>query len=568
MGIRTHVVAFVVVALLCPEAVQGQEAPLRAEDSPVLAWFDFEGETVETGPYTLIAYEDARGSVRLTTRYRLSGFRSVEIRDVAGDGEFAELQGFFREIADGTIHIHFAFLVALPQEPLNIALAGESHFRLRKHGIGFWLKAREGTLYHVTDGAEVRLLPLQPLTWYVVDAAYHVDDGVYDLTIRAEGDEEPRVALLSQPNAVGVPGSRLHKFSFIGDPPGRDTSNAVFYVEDILITTDRPVPAQGPFVAPGRRMLFVDLDEHYRQLLYERPGCLPAVGPEDFGLGDHDVNELAHLGALDLYDALADRRRPLPDSTSELPTYLAPRLEAMGLWGQGCAAPPGCEEPCARELFEEAEALAPYGKLYPMSALLALAAEGRWRAVDEAFLGLFPDWRGDPRYPALSALLGMARGNLPEAELWLDEAPEGPVYQHPAVRRLWSGALDQSLARELKAAFPVAWSTLVAAALSAEQRYYVLLWQHRADEALDYATRMVDRYRLLEVPAGVWLERQGDALFRLGDYDGARGRYEESLQERGHRPTLFTKLSDVHFKLGDLDGERRYREKVYGSLRR
>ena len=139
--------------------VWSQEAPPSPGESPVLAWFDFEGEAVETGPYTLIAFEDARGSVRLTTRYRLSGFRSVEIRDVAGDGEFAELQGFFREMAGGKLYVHFAVLIALPQEGLNIALAGDAHFRLEKHGIGFWLTAHDGTLFHVTEGREEPLFP-------------------------------------------------------------------------------------------------------------------------------------------------------------------------------------------------------------------------------------------------------------------------------------------------------------------------------------------------------------------------------------------------------------------------
>ncbi len=546
-----------------------QEALPAPEDSPILAWFDFEGETVETGPYTLIAYEDARGSVRLTTRYRLSGFRSVEIRDVAGDGEFAELQGFFREMSKGKLYIHFAVLIAQPQEPLNIALAGESHFRLKKHGIGFWLKARDGTLFHVSGGEELPLFPIRALTWYLADAVYDIDRGVYDLSIRAEGDDEPLVALVDQPNAVGLPGSRLHKFSFIGDPPGRDTSNAVFYVEDILISSDRPVPAEGPFVAPGRRMLFVDLDEHYRSLLYERPGCLPALGPADFGFLDPDVQELASLGALDLYDALADRRAPRP-ALEGLPPYLTPRLEAMRLWGRGCAAPPGCREPCALELFEAAAAKAPDAKLYPMSVVLALAALKRWSEADEIFLGIYPEWRTDPRYAALSALLGIARGDLAGAELWLGTALEDlpPQYEHPAVRRLWAGDVDQALVRELRGAFPTEWRGYVATALTAEHRYYVLLWQQRVGEALDYAARMVERYRALDLRAGAWLERQGDALFRLGDYDGARLRYEESLSEQGDLRTVFTKLSDVHFKLGDLDGERRYREKVYGSLRR
>jgi hypothetical protein len=45
-------------------------------------------------------------------------------------------------------------------------------------------------------------------------------------------------------------------------------------------------------------MLFVDLDDYYRSRLYERPGCLPALGPGDFGLGDPDVQEMYVATAL------------------------------------------------------------------------------------------------------------------------------------------------------------------------------------------------------------------------------------------------------------------------------
>lgn len=94
----------------------------------------------------------------------------------------------------------------------------------------------------------------------MVDVTYDVDRGTYDLTIAEEGQDAPVVSSVDQRNAVGMPGSKLRKFSFIGDQPGLDRSNVRFYVDDIIITAGGPMH-QTPFVAPGR-MLFVDLYDH------------------------------------------------------------------------------------------------------------------------------------------------------------------------------------------------------------------------------------------------------------------------------------------------------------------
>jgi tetratricopeptide (TPR) repeat protein len=534
-------------------------------ESPVLAAFDFDGDEVETGPYTVIAYEHARGTVNLTTRFRHSGTRSVEITDVAGDGEFAELQGFFREMPSGRVYVHFAFMLAEPGEAMNIATAGAGHFALRQDGFGFWLKNRGGVLHHVTGGKDVPLFRPDAFTWYVADVAYDIDEGRYDLQIVAEGQADPVVSLRSVPNPMGLRGSHIHKFSFIGDPPGEDGSNARFYIDDIVVRGDHPVPSEGPLIAPGRRMLFVDVYRYYRSLLYEKPGCLPALGPEDFGLSGLDMQALGEAGRLRLYDQLADRKGAVVPK--ERDGELGERLLAMAAWGRGCEA--HCRGACALPHFLEAEGLAPGAKMYPMSRVLALAAEKRWEEADALFAASYPDWRGDPRFPALSALLGVARGDLDEAERSLatasdtDPSPAG----HPVLRRLWAGELDQALVRDLQAAFPDAWGDHLESALSAEHRYYVLLWQESYEPARALADRMVARLRGMGLAPGAWLERRGDALFWLGDARAAKESYEEALGAGAERAPVYAKLSDVHFVLGDLDGERRYREKVYGSLR-
>jgi len=107
----------------------------------------------------------------------------------------------------------------------------------------------------------------------------------------------------------------------------------------------------------------------------------------------------------------------------------------------------------------------------------------------------------------------------------------------------------------------------VQAALTADLRFYVFLWQRRYDEARYYADRMTTLFDKMRLPLDRWLERRGDAAFYAGDYVEARSSYEASLARRDDPNSVLLKLSDVHFKLGNLERERHYREKIYGSLR-
>ena len=123
------------------------------------------------------------------------------------------------------------------------------------------------------------------------------------------------------------------------------------------------------------------------------------------------------------------------------------------------------------------------------------------------------------------------------------------------------------LADELKQEFPSEWPSLVQAALTADLRFYVLLWQRRYDDARYYAERMTTLFDKMRLPSGRWLERRADAAFYAGDYVEAQSGYEASLAKRDDPSSVLLKLSDVHFKLGNLELERHYREKIYGSLR-
>lgn len=533
---------------------------IQAEDerpSNVLVWYDFENDDIETGPYTLSVFEGARGSVSLSSLYRTSGFRSVEIRDVAGDGEFAELQGFFTDKWHGKLYAHFAILIAEPEETFHVAFAGIAHFSMQEHGIGFWLKGRNGTLYQVTAGREERLFEIEPFVWYLVDVAYDVDAGSYDLTVRREGRAEPLVLVENQANAVGIPGSGLRKYSFIGDIPGADGSNVRFYVDDVLVTSDVPV-SETPFLAPGRRLLFVDLFDLYQAELMKKPGCVPVLELEDFGFSSADLGELGAHAVDGGFEELLDE---LPQT---LTPFMREKLLAVADWREGCARPD-----VALTLFRRARERSPEGKIFEMSEVLALVTARRFSEADELLFSIYHLWRDDPRFPALAASIGLARSDLDEAERWLSGSYEiRPRWlDSPSVQALWSGELGPNLTRALEAEFPSEWHELVRAALTADLRFYVLLWQERYDDARAYCERMDELFARMGIGSARWLERRGDAAFHQGDYAAALESYEESTERSPAIDSVLLKLSDVHFQLGNFELERHYRERIYGSLR-
>lgn len=224
--------------------------------SPILVSYSFDDGKTDTGPDTFSVFRNARGNVQLSNAFRLSGYQSVEIQDVAGDKDFPELQGYFPVRGDGWLVVHFALLVVDPREELNVALAGPGGFRLAKDGMALWLATRDGELIHTSDSMAKRLLPLKPFTWYGIDVDYDVARGRYDLRVFEEGIEKPVLSLENQPNATSQPGSAVSVFSFIGDNMD-DLSNVTYYVDDVVVATDRDIVLPR-FIAPGRRKFFVE----------------------------------------------------------------------------------------------------------------------------------------------------------------------------------------------------------------------------------------------------------------------------------------------------------------------
>ena len=461
-------------------------------------------------------------AVRLSQAFHVSGYRSVELRDVAGDGTMPELQGYFPERRDGRLYFHFAFLTTNPEEELNVALAGPRWFQHEKDGISFWLATREGRLVQVSAGAERSLFAVEAFVWYAVDVAYDLAAGAYDLTIHREGVEAALVALRGQPNAVGKPGSAVDKFSFVGSPY-TDRSNVVYYVDDVVIGSDRGV-ARLPFAAPGRRKLFVDLFNDYRRQLQGRPRCLPPSAPEELGLNADDLFALARDGRLDaLQQALAGG----PPRALAVHGEARERvLGAVSDWSAGCRALESGDAAGAQALFTKAATAVPEGWIYRLSSVLALAGLKRFAEADELLLSL-ADGRDDPRYAVASAYVGIARGDLDRAEQWLRD-PASRVLSSEAnpllqlyQRGLAADVLDAVRGRLGEAAF----RERLEETLVTEQYYYVLLWQSQYEPARDYAARMDARLARAGVGGGLWASRAGDACFYLRDLARARELY-------------------------------------------
>jgi tetratricopeptide (TPR) repeat protein len=489
------------------------------------------------------------------------------IRDVPQDGDFPELVGYFPVRRTGHLYAHFALLLTSLEEELNIALAGPRFFRLERDGIAFWLSLHDRSLVHWSDSMPKRLFEPAPFVWYLVDVDLDVERGTYALRISEEGVTEPRVALEAQPNAAAQAGSAVDKFSFIGDR-GSDVSRVVYYVDDIVLASDGDVRLS-PFVAPGRRSLFVDSLTRFREYGGRRPICLPAIALSDF------VTDPRAVARLRERFAGANEDDPSLENVEQLFAALgeegfAGEVGAKQAWDRGCNALIEGEAESALRAFDVALAAVPESALYQSARALALAQAGRFDEADEYVFALGAAWRDDPRYPVLAARLGAARGDLGAAEDSLVRASEAlrQTVAAPVLAEVWTGERSVELTRALARQFPEDWRDRLAQALIPEQYFYVLLWQQQFAEARDHALALAELLERFELPSAAWRERAGDAAFHAGEHQQARALYQRSLEERSEAPTrLLLKLADVCYQLGDLAQERRLREAIYGSLR-
>ena len=523
-GLARRIQSGIVAAAAVSISIAGGASTQPREPINTLVRYTFDDDLIDTGPDTFSVFQSGKGSVRLSTVQRFSGYRSVEIRDVAGDGDFPELQGHFPVRAKGKLYLHFALMTADVGEELNIALAGPQCFTLRKDGIAFWLTTTSGYLAQISDSMPKKLFPMRAFVWYVVDAAYDIDAGTYDLTIHQEGLDKPVVDVRTQPSAANQSGSQIDRFSFIGDR-GSDTSNVVYYVDDVLVGVSEAIVHQ-PFAAPGRHKLFFDYWSAAQRALAARPAPLPLMSMADLGIGPAETAALRQDSAVERLGQILSGK---PVKTlDDLPQPSRTILESVMAWRNGAAELAAGDAESALAQFDRAARLSPSAPLFQMDAAMALASLGRWDEVDQRLAGVLPLWRDDPRLPAALATIGAARGDLDAVEARLREGAES------------SGLL-------------------------AEEYFLTLLWKGDSIDAERFANTMLAQG--IGSEQSLWRERLADAAFLAGDMERARELYEASLAGHPRPSSVWLKLSDVYFKLGDLEKERAFRERVYGSLR-
>jgi tetratricopeptide (TPR) repeat protein len=533
-----------------------------------LVSYSFDDDRLDTGPDTFRIFEHSRGTARLSPEFRYSGYYSVEIRDAADDGGFPELQGYFPMQESGTLYVHFAFMTPEPMEPFNIALAGPEWFKMKRDGIGFWLKNRQGHFYHVSDSMPKRLQPIQPFTWYLVDLTYRVGEGSYDLVIHEEYAEQPLVNIKNAANTTNSPESRVSVFSFIGDLP--DEANAVIYVDDIEIRSDR-IDAPG-LVAPGRRKLFVDYWRDLERAARRKPQCIATTGFRDFDISSYELSELSASGALTrLEQVLGTSGRAItPGLIDDLPAV--PKLRAVARWRLGCYLLKQGEAELALEHFRQAEAAVPGARIYHLSTTLALAALGKFAEVNNRISNVYGLWYGDERFAAAQAMIGLARHEDWASEAVLQDVI-GRLQEHFAVQsvaELWTEGPDSQLVETLRKRYPDKWEEYLRERLLLEQYYFLLLWRDAFFEAQQFAQQVAGILERENGSAGVWYEFIANAAFLAGDNELALDYYELALSDSEHNHarshSVYLKLSDLFHLIGDPKNERYYREQVYGSL--
>jgi hypothetical protein len=532
---------------------------IASEKEQTIVAYDFDHALAEVGPdtYQIFKYND--GKVGLSQAYKYSGWRSLKIQDVAGDGGFPELQGYFNTVTSDKLHFHFAFMVVEINERFNIALAGKSHFRLKKHGIGFWLDNEAGYLRHYVAGEPVELFPLEPFVWYQLDLVYDVDPGRYALKIENEYGQR-LVDLDASPNAVDMPGSTLNMFSFIGDL--EDQQNASYYVDDVMLYSQQS-SAQADFVAPGRRKLFVDIWNDYHQSLYGKIQCLPAVQSMDVGI-DFDV--FTDLMAANHYDTLTKLLANQRVEPGDWQTN--PYLQAIDLWRSGCTSLSKKNWQQAIAEFSEASQLTGSARIYRLSLALAYAGAGDYARSDALLASIQSEWINEPRLSVAYAMVGIARNDLDSATQWLSQSAltawqeDGPE----VFEGLYSDFINANLIAKLQLFDPDNWPELLEQAVITEQYYFAQLWQKNYYEAYRYARNMTARLQELGFVSAKWQERTADAAFYNHDYEEAIVYYQAALNNDDACYCNYLKLADIFHLKGDSTREREYREMIYGNF--
>ena len=228
---------------------------------------------------------------------------------------------------------------------------------MKKDGMFFWLKTLNGNLHHHADGIPKRIGKLEASTWYVVDAVLHIDRGSYDLRVVNAKSREVLALLKDQPNATHSAGSKISKLSFTGDLEDRSTVN--YYVDDVELkllsspfdldtpsnqtskprfreATSATTDSNSDYVLQASpsspKKGYLDEFKELRQLLLERPVCLPATALADFGITQKELRDLENANEIKRVISAPEDSIPTPQSLTDN------SAKTIAEWRLGCIA--------------------------------------------------------------------------------------------------------------------------------------------------------------------------------------------------------------------------------------
>lgn len=349
----------------------------------MLASYDFE-QPSPSGPDTFWLRARSGSQVDLSTAFRVSGERSLHLHEEPGNRDFSEFLGYFPTRADGSVFVQFYVLFTDLDQKFNFGLAGPGWFlNPQQHGQAIWLETRQGSLWHRPANVWQEIFVPAPFSWYFVDLVYRVDHGTYDLRIYEEACgarcQQPVVDLRDQRNTANADDSSVRYFSFIGDL--EDEGRFDYFVDDVLVASN-PDVRQRPFVAPGRRRLFV----------------------ESLGAAGVEVTDAAYLA---LTDEAWQWLRPSTDSAEESAGQ-DPQADQLG--GEAANASGSAILARAHDRFERTGDLA--------------LGRGDWRLAEAIFERLYADLHRRARIQLKQADLAHLRGDV-ASEIALREAIYG-----------------------------------------------------------------------------------------------------------------------------------------------
>jgi hypothetical protein len=526
-----------------------------------LASYNFDSDLLDSGPDTYQVFRKLQEKAKISQTFASSGYASAHLSDQAGDKEFVEFLSYFEEQRSGVIRFRASFLIVDGSTILNMALAGKDGFIASSSGIGFWLFYRDGWLRHVSDSIPKKAVMLNAMEWYTADAVIDLDNSLYHLRII---DEQGKTLFgaADQPMASGAaPQHSINMFSITGDIA--DLLPSDFYLDDLIITTDNNTKAK-PFVAPGRRQFFVEQWQGIYRQVQGKLRCLPARDLEDFGIDVDTFSRLTDDGKLDL---LFDMTRPDADLRRIRGWEETDELIAIAAWQQGCDALENGEVASARSLLERAAQLQPKAYIFQLNRLIAQAKKGNYPELSGQIWSL-PHRASDIRSSLALAMLAFHAGDHESAASAAssqvrDALAHLKTSQVDGLRRLGVRQTNRDYIQEMQRYMPQEWKESLQWLVAIEQHYYAALWIGNSSEAYEIATAMTEKLRSHKIKPGIWIERQGDAAFFMGNTQLALQHYQSMGRPEQLGSSVKQKMSDAYHQLGNREEEKRLRELFY-----